>query len=197
VRVVIADDTALLRQGLARLLAEADVEVAGEAADAAGLLALVERERPDAALVDIRMPPTQTDEGLVAAAAIRERFPETAVLVLSQYVEASYALRLLDRSERACGYLLKDRVTDAGELVGCPRERRRTGACTRSSHTCGRDPHKIASWRARSPSSPASGPTCRWRTSPRRPRAGASTASSSPAGETTSRSTARSPSPTT
>ena len=113
-RVVIAEDTALFRQGVARLLAEAGVEVAGEATDADSLLALVEAEGPDVAIVDIRMPPTYTDEGLLAAAAIRERYPRTAVLVLSQYVEPTYALRL---AEGSCGYLLKDRVLDAGELV--------------------------------------------------------------------------------
>jgi serine/threonine-protein kinase len=116
-RVVIADDTALLRQGLARLLRDNGVEVCGEAGDGQELLALVEHEQPDAAVVDIRMPPTNTDEGLVAAAEIRQRFPGTAVLILSQYVEASYALRLVESSEGGCGYLLKDRVLDAGELV--------------------------------------------------------------------------------
>ena len=117
-RVVIADDTALLRQGLARLLAEAGIEVCGEASDARELLRLVADERPDAAIVDIRMPPTYTDEGLVAAAEIRDCHPRTGVLVLSQYVDAEYALRLVDGHAGGCGYLLKDRVTDAGELVG-------------------------------------------------------------------------------
>jgi DNA-binding NarL/FixJ family response regulator len=116
-RVVIAEDTALLRQGLARLLADAGVEVCGESGDAERLLELVEAEQPDAAVVDIRMPPSHTDEGLVAAAAIRERHPTVGVLVLSQYVDAGYALRLMDGAERGCGYLLKDRVTDAAELV--------------------------------------------------------------------------------
>jgi serine/threonine-protein kinase len=117
VRVVIADDVALLRQGIARLLAEAGIEVCGEAGDGETLLGLVESERPDVAVVDIRMPPTNTDEGLVAAGTIRTRYPETGVLVLSQYVDAAYALRLLDEAEGHCGYLLKDRVMDAGELV--------------------------------------------------------------------------------
>ena len=116
-RVVIADDAALLRQGVARLLAEAGIEVCGEAADAETLIALVESERPDVAVVDIRMPPTNTDEGLVAAAAIRARFPQTGVLVLSQYVDAAYALRVLDEGQGGCGYLLKDRIMDARELV--------------------------------------------------------------------------------
>jgi len=107
-RVVIADDTALLRQGLARLLTEAGIEVCGESGDAERLLELVEAESPDVAVIDIRMPPTHTDEGLVAAAAIRERRPAVGVLVLSQYVDASYALRLLEGTEGSCGYLLKD-----------------------------------------------------------------------------------------
>jgi DNA-binding NarL/FixJ family response regulator len=118
VRLVIADDTPLLRHGLARLLAEAGIEVCGEAGDATALLELVESERPDAAIVDIRMPPTHSDEGLVAAATIRERFPEVGVLVLSQYVEASYALRLLDHAVTGCGYLLKDRVTSPADITG-------------------------------------------------------------------------------
>ena len=116
-RVVIADDTALLRQGLARLLADAGVEVCGEAGDATGLLELVEATEPDAAIVDIRMPPTHSDEGLVAAARIRELHPRVGVLVLSHYVETSYALRLVDGSPGGCGYLLKDRVLDAAQLV--------------------------------------------------------------------------------
>jgi DNA-binding NarL/FixJ family response regulator len=118
VRVVIADDTALLRHGIARLLRDHGIEVCGEAGDAVGLLRLVEDEQPDVALVDIRMPPTHTDEGLVAAARIRERYPDVGVAVLSQYVEAAYALRLLDGDAGGrCGYLLKDCVTDAADLV--------------------------------------------------------------------------------
>jgi serine/threonine-protein kinase len=118
VRVVIAGDTALLRQGVARLLAEQGVEVCGQAADATELLQLVEDERPDVALTDIRMPPTHTDEGLVAAAQIRQRYPEVGVLVLSQYIEAAYVLRLLDGDEGGrCGYLLKDRVMNPDELL--------------------------------------------------------------------------------
>ena len=116
-RVVIADDTALLRQGIARLLVDAGVEVSGEAENAERLLELVEAERPDVAIVDIRMPPGQADEGLVAAATIRERFPGVGVLVLSQYVEPAYAMRLLEDRDGGCGYLLKDRVLNARELV--------------------------------------------------------------------------------
>jgi len=117
VRVVIADDTTLLRQGIARLLVDAGVEVVGEAGDAPSLLALVASTSPDVAIVDIRMPPSQSDEGIVAAGMIRERFPATGVLVLSQYVEPGYALRLLEGGEGGCGYLLKDRVLDAPDLV--------------------------------------------------------------------------------
>jgi serine/threonine-protein kinase len=117
VRVVIADDTPLMRDGIARLLTEAGVEICGLAADASELLRLVQRERPDVAIVDIRMPPTHTDEGLVAATTIQEQTPNVGVLVLSQYVEAAYALRLVERREGRCGYLLKDRVTNAHELV--------------------------------------------------------------------------------
>jgi len=118
VRVVIADDTPLFRHGVAHLLAKEGVEVTGEAADGTELLALVAEQRPDVALIDIRMPPTHTDEGLVAAAQIRERFSQVGVLVLSQYVEAAYVLRLLDGDEGGrCGYLLKDRVMHADQLV--------------------------------------------------------------------------------
>jgi len=116
-RVVIADDTPLLLHGIARLLADAGIEIAGEAGDAAELLEVVEREQPDVAIVDIRMPPTHTDEGLGAAADIRRRFPQTGVLVLSQYVEAEYALRLLREDARRTGYLIKDRVMHTEELV--------------------------------------------------------------------------------
>jgi DNA-binding NarL/FixJ family response regulator len=117
VRVVIADDTALLRQGIARLLSDARLDVCGEANDANELLELVASARPDVAIVDIRMPPAHSDEGLVAAAWIRERYPDTGVLVLSQYVEPAYASRLIDGAPGGCGYLLKDRVLNAGELV--------------------------------------------------------------------------------
>ena len=117
-RVVIADDTALLREGLVRLLVEQGLEVCGAGADAEELLRLVEEHEPDLALTDIRMPPTHTDEGLVAAARIRERFPQVGVLVLSQYVDGDYVLRLLDGSAGTrCGYLLKDNITRPAELV--------------------------------------------------------------------------------
>jgi len=115
--VAIAEDSLLVRQGLVRLLTDAGYEIAGEAATADDLLDLVQRTRPDAALIDIRLPPAYGDEGLRAAAAIRARVPSVALLVLSQYVEAEYALRLLEGSERSVGYLLKDRILDAGQLT--------------------------------------------------------------------------------
>ena len=120
-RVVVADDAVLLREGLARLLGEAGFEVAGQAADAAGLLELVERTRPEVAIVDIRMPPTHTDEGLRAAKAIRERWPDVGILVLSQHVHASYALELLSAGTDGVGYLLKERVSDVAELASSVR----------------------------------------------------------------------------
>ena len=120
-RVVVADDAMLIREGLARLLTEAGFEVAGKAADATELLRQVELTRPDAAIVDIRMPPTQTDEGLVAADRIRGDHPEIAVLVLSQYIDSRYALRLLEHHPERVGYLLKDRVSDIAVLADALR----------------------------------------------------------------------------
>lgn len=125
-RVVVADDTLLTRQGVVHLLEAGGVEVLGEAADADGLLGLAVRLRdsgatPDAALVDIKMPPTYTDEGLVAASALREALPGIGILVLSQYVEAAYALRLLEELPAGVGYLLKDRVVDVDVLLDALR----------------------------------------------------------------------------
>jgi len=117
VRVVIADDELLLREGLARLLAEREIEVVGKAADAGHLLRTVELTRPDVAIVDIRMPPTRTDEGLVAAQRIRGEHPTVAVLVLSHVLASSYAMRLLEESPERVGYLLKERISDLGVLV--------------------------------------------------------------------------------
>ncbi len=111
-RVVVAEDVMLTREGIVRVLADAGVEVVGTTEDADGLLRLVHQHRPDVAITDIRMPPTHTDEGLGAAARIRAEFPETGVLVLSQYVEPTYALRLLEDHPEAVGYLLKERVFD-------------------------------------------------------------------------------------
>ena len=116
-RVVIADDAALIREGLASLLVEAEFDVVGKAENATVLLELVERRMPDVAVVDIKMPPTETDEGLVAAARIRELYPSVGVLVLSQYVESAYALRLLQEHPTASGYLLKQRVGDIDVLA--------------------------------------------------------------------------------
>ena len=120
-RVAIADDSVLLREGLTRILVEHGFEVAAVAANGDELLRAVERDPPDVALLDIRMPPTHTDEGIEAAREIRRRFPRVAVIVLSQYVDADYALRLLDGGERGSGYLLKDRIMDADELVSAVR----------------------------------------------------------------------------
>jgi DNA-binding NarL/FixJ family response regulator len=115
-RVALADDSVLLREGLARLLQEAHFDVVGLAADAEALLELVERTRPDVAIIDIRMPPTHTDEGLRAAKVIRERWPAIGLLVLSQHVNARYALELLSAGTDGVGYLLKERVSDLDEL---------------------------------------------------------------------------------
>ncbi len=120
-RVVIADDSVLLREGVARLLGEAGFDVVGQAGDAEELLRQVATARPDVAVVDIRMPPTHTDEGLRAAQEIRERHPGVGVLVLSQYVRASYAFELLSHSTEGVGYLLKDRVSDLDELASAVR----------------------------------------------------------------------------
>jgi DNA-binding NarL/FixJ family response regulator len=111
-RVVIAEDMALLRAGLVTVLTDLGFEVVGEAGDGDALLSLVAVERPDVALVDIKMPPTHTREGLDAAQAIRTRFPGTAVLLLSSYLEAEYAAALLEQYPSGSGYLLKDRVSD-------------------------------------------------------------------------------------
>jgi DNA-binding NarL/FixJ family response regulator len=115
-RVVIADDAMLIRSGLARLLTDAGVEVVAEVTNAGDLLKMVAIERPDVALVDIRMPPTFTDEGLIAARQIRIDYPETAVVVLSQHLEPRYAERLLADQPGGMGYLLKERVSDIAVL---------------------------------------------------------------------------------
>jgi serine/threonine-protein kinase len=120
-RVVIADDAALMREGLARLLSDAGFEVAGKANDADELLRLVERRLPDVAVVDIRMPPTHTDEGIVAADQIRDANPSVGVLVLSQYLDSRYAMRLLENHPERGGYLLKERISDVGVLTDAIR----------------------------------------------------------------------------
>jgi DNA-binding NarL/FixJ family response regulator len=112
VRVVVAEDSVLLREGLVRLLQEGGFDVVGQAGDGEDLLRKVNAHRPDVAVVDVRMPPSHTDEGLRAALAIRAEHPECGVLVLSQYVEERYAMELVAASEGGVGYLLKDRVGD-------------------------------------------------------------------------------------
>jgi len=116
-RVVIAEDSVLLREGVARLLADEGFEVVEAVGDGDALVEAAERQRPDLAIIDVRMPPTHTDEGLRAAIAAREHVPEMAILVLSQYVEESYASDLLAVGDRGIGYLLKERVADVGEFV--------------------------------------------------------------------------------
>jgi len=120
-RVLIADDAALMREGLARLLSDAGFEVAGKANDAAELMLLIERRLPDVVIVDIRMPPTHTDEGLVAADRIRDAHPSVGVLVLSQYLESRYAMRLLENHPERAGYLLKERISDVAVLADAIR----------------------------------------------------------------------------
>jgi DNA-binding NarL/FixJ family response regulator/class 3 adenylate cyclase len=120
-RVVLAEDSVLLREGVARLLEDAGFDVVAQGGTAEDLLRHVAMHKPDIAIVDIRMPPTQTDEGLRAAQEIRERFPETGVLVLSQYVEPGYAMELLGENAEGVGYLLKDRVSDVEEFAGAVR----------------------------------------------------------------------------
>lgn len=120
-RVVIADDSVLLREGLVRILEDAGLDVVGQAGDGEDLLRKVRAHRPDVAVTDIRMPPTQTDEGLRAAEAIRRDQPGVGVLVLSQYVDHQYAMELLGASAEGVGYLLKDRVADVERFVEAVR----------------------------------------------------------------------------
>jgi DNA-binding NarL/FixJ family response regulator len=116
-RVVIAEDAALFREGLVRLLQDRGHQVCAAVADGDALLAAVTQHRPDVAVIDIRMPPTHTDEGLRAALELRGRHPETGVLVLSQYVETRYTAQLLEGGAAGVGYLLKDRVADVAEFA--------------------------------------------------------------------------------
>ena len=120
-RVVIAEDSVLLREGVARILEDSGFEVVGQAATADELMLKVRSYTPDVAIVDIRMPPTHTDEGLRAAQEIREKHPDIGVLVLSQYVEPAYAMELLAESAEGVGYLLKDRVSDVDEFAAAVR----------------------------------------------------------------------------
>ena len=116
-RVIVAEDVMITRSGIVALLRDAGIEVAAEAADVVGILTLVGRQRPDVAILDIRMPPTHTTEGLVAASQVREAFPEVAVLLLSHHVEPRYAARLLEGQVDGVGYLLKQRVFHPAILV--------------------------------------------------------------------------------
>lgn len=120
-RVALADDSVLFREGVAQLLEGSGFQVVGRAGDGAELLAIVESNRPDIAMTDIRMPPTHAIEGLETAIQIRERHPGVAVLLLSQYVETTHALRLLEKGAGGLGYLLKDRVSDVREFVNAVR----------------------------------------------------------------------------
>ena len=120
-RVILADDSMLLREGLARMLSESGFEVVAQVGDAEALLATVDADPPDVCIVDIRMPPTNTTEGLQAALHLRVHHPEVAVLVLSQYVETRYAMELLAQGADGVGYLLKDRVGDIAELLAALR----------------------------------------------------------------------------
>jgi DNA-binding NarL/FixJ family response regulator len=121
VRVVIAEDSVLLREGVARILADAGFDVVGQAGTADELMLKVRSYSPDVAIVDIRMPPTHTDEGLQAAHEIREKHPGVGVLVLSQYIEPAYAMELLAESAEGVGYLLKDRISDVQEFSDAVR----------------------------------------------------------------------------
>jgi DNA-binding NarL/FixJ family response regulator len=121
-RVVIAEDSGLLREGLARLLADAGLEVIARVGDGPGLIAAAEKHNPDLAVVDVRMPPGYRDEGLKAAIEIRRRLPDLTVLVLSQYVEERYGAELLESGASGVGYLLKDRVADVSDFVAAVRE---------------------------------------------------------------------------
>lgn len=136
-RVVLADDSLLLREGLARLLREAQFDVLGQAADGAELRDLMRTTKPDVAIVDMRMPPTFTDEGIRAAHEIRARHPETGVLVLSQYLDSGYVARLMANGSEGLGYLLKDRISDLGKLLEAVR-RVGAGGCVVDAEVVGK-----------------------------------------------------------
>ena len=125
--VVIAEDSVLLRDGLVRLLELADFEVLAAEPDPERFLAAVDKHRPDLVLVDVRMPPTFTSEGIRAALVVREQYPDTAVMVLSQYVEEQYATELLSSHSKGVGYLLKDRVADTSDFIAALRDVRDGG----------------------------------------------------------------------
>jgi DNA-binding NarL/FixJ family response regulator len=128
IRVALADDSVLLREGIASLLTDKGFEIVGQSGTAEDLLLKVRSYNPDIAIVDIKMPPTHTDEGLRAAKEIREKYPDTAVLVLSQYVEQGYALELLQTSTEGVGYLLKDRIYDLTDFVAAVKRVARGGS---------------------------------------------------------------------
>jgi DNA-binding NarL/FixJ family response regulator len=117
VRVVLADDSILFREGVARVLTEAGIDVVGQAGDAEELLSMVAAMKPDVAVVDIKMPPSHTTEGLLAAQRIRDDYPSVGVLLLSQYIETHYAMKILGENPEGAGYLLKDRVSDLKEFA--------------------------------------------------------------------------------
>jgi DNA-binding NarL/FixJ family response regulator len=121
VRVIVADDSMLVREGVVRLLEEAGFEVVGQAEDGEALMRKARAHKPDIAIIDIRMPPTHTDEGLQAALAIRKEMPNTSVLVLSEYIEEEYAVELLGDDATGVGYLLKDRVSDLERFTDAVR----------------------------------------------------------------------------
>ncbi len=120
-RVVVADDSVLLREGVVRLLEEAGCEVVAQAGDAEDLMRKTRAHKPDVAVIDVRMPPDNTDDGLRAALEIRNEQPNTAVLVLSQYVEEQYAIELIGEAHEGVGYLLKERITDVTALIDAVR----------------------------------------------------------------------------
>ena len=154
VRIVIAEDSVLLRAGLTRLLTEHGHDVVGAVGDADALLDAVERHLPDLAIVDVRMPPTHTDDGLRAALVVRERWPQVGILVLSQYVEERYASELLANDASGVGYLLKDRIADVSDFIDAVQrvgERRRRASIRRWSHSCSPAPPDRTRWRALSP----------------------------------------------
>jgi DNA-binding NarL/FixJ family response regulator len=126
-RVVVAEDSVLLREGIRRLLEDAECEIVAAVGDGAGLIAAIEEQRPDIAIVDVRMPPSFRDEGIVAAIESRRRVPGTPILVLSQYVEETYATELLSSGDPGIGYLLKDRVADVSEFIEAVRQVARGG----------------------------------------------------------------------
>ena len=138
-RIVIAEDSVLLRAGLTRILIDAGEDVVATVGDADELLTTVARHQPDLAVVDVRMPPTMTDDGLRAALQVRERWPGVAILVLSQYVEERYATELIARDTSSVGYLLKDRIADVSEFLGAVR---RVGAGCRSARSAHPSHHR-------------------------------------------------------